>query len=93
MSKLNKIYDEIQKVKEMDISDFQKMQKIHELQKQAGAETWSLNEKYRLSANSLHDYAQTQWTNIYLETDEEIQRKFEELLNNEVQGAGKWSIG
>lgn len=93
MTKLHGIYDAIQKVKEMNISDFQKMEKIHELQKQAGAETWSLDEKYRLSANSLHDYAQTQWTNIYLEADKETQRKFEDLINNEVQEAGKWSIG
>lgn len=92
MSKLHKIYDEIQKVRDMDISDLQKMEKIHGLQKQAGAETWSLDEKYRLSANSLHDYAQTQWSNIYLETDKETQRKFEELVNKEFQEEGKWSI-
>ena len=93
MNKLNEIYDAIQKIQKMDISDFQKMDKIHELQKKAGAETWSLNEKYRLSANSLHNYAQTQWTNIYLKTDKETQQKFEELINNAVKEAGKWSIG
>lgn len=92
MSKLQKIYDEIQQVKNRDVSDFQKMKSIYALQKQAGAETWSTDEKYRLSANSLHDYAQTQWSDIYIETDKETQQNFKELMNKEFLKEEEWPI-
>ena len=84
MTKLQEIYIEVEKVKSMEIPDFQKMKKIYDLQKQASKETWSPDEEYRNSANHLHDYIQTQWGNIYLETDKKTQEIFKKFIDGEL---------
>lgn len=92
MKELQAIYDTIQSIKKSDVSDFEKMVKIHEEEKKASAETWNIKKDYSLSAQNLYDYAQSQWSDIYLETDKASQLKFKEVLDKEFEDGKKWSI-
>jgi len=92
MTKLHEIYNEIEIIKKSDLSDFEKMVRIHDNEKKASAETWNLDKNYSLNAQKLHDYAQTQWSDIYLQTDDSTQREFEKFIDNNLKEAEKWSI-